>query len=635
MDYPDHLHDSHSDYPLAPERLIVETDMLSAKQHEQQEAYNTKARSTKFAKLVPNLFAKHNYACHYANLRFYLEHGLILKKIHRVLRFHQSRWLAPYIAKNSELRARARNDFEKEFYKLMNNAVYGKTCENVLKRQDIRLVTDSVKTKKLIDKPHCLGFKIFTENIAAIAMQKLAAEVNKPTYVGLAVLEYAKLHMYRFHYDQALKQWPDGHVRLILTDTDSLLYEIETEDVYENIRSNPELHGWFDLSNYAADHPLNNVTNKMVIGKMKDETAGKIMCEVVGLRAKMYSFKVYDPVTDTFKTTKKAKGIQKAAMETVTHDQYLEQLHNPEENHVTVRRIGQVMHTVLTFEQQKRGLCAFDDKRYLLDDCVDTLAHGHYKLRSEQHRENENNDGDSDTRPGPSQQGASVVTDEDGDEHLVVTQRVVVQSPVLQHLFETGDADEVDGESQRSASAASARPAAIQPQQLPATAPKRSREPAGATSKQAQAPKQPKLQQSVPVLVDEDELATAKNALRTRFNEMDVEIAETLVQAALVGLNGVASTTESLKAALQKRGGMDALCALAMLDDAQKSDKKKGLSNDEQLLFVVVKSTKVYHAPYTVNPHKSLFMLLTGRSANWWDNNHKRMLRSITEQPRT
>jgi hypothetical protein len=196
LDYPDRLHDSHSDYPLAPERIAVETEMLSDTQHEQQAIYCGKAGSTKFNKLIPNLFAKRNYACHYMNLQYYLDHGIELTKVHRVIRFKQSAWLANYISKNSQLRAKARNDFEKDFFKLMNNAVYGKTCENVLKRQNIELVTDAKRAKKLIDKPHCIGFRIFTQNIAAIAMQKLTSAIDKPTYVGLAVLEYAKLHMY-------------------------------------------------------------------------------------------------------------------------------------------------------------------------------------------------------------------------------------------------------------------------------------------------------------------------------------------------------------------------------------------------------------------------------------------------------
>ena len=209
LDYPDNLHDAHSDYPLAPERITVETHQLSDAQKDMLDVYDiiTKPTSstTKISKLVPNLFAKRNYACHYQNLRYYLEHGLVLKKIHRVLRFHQSRWLAAYIAKNSDLRAAAHNDFEKDFYKLLNNAVYGKTCENVLKRQDIHLVTDAKKTKRLINKPHCNGFRIFTEDIAAVSMQKLTAKIDKPTYVGFTVLEYSKLLMYRFHYDRVLE----------------------------------------------------------------------------------------------------------------------------------------------------------------------------------------------------------------------------------------------------------------------------------------------------------------------------------------------------------------------------------------------------------------------------------------------
>ena len=506
LDYPDHLHDTHNDYPLAPERLVVETDMLSSAQVEQQSAYDTKGDCMKFGKLIPNLFPKRNYACHYANLRFYMEHGLVLKKVHSVIRFHQSRWLAPYIAKNSDLRAKAHNDFEKDFYKLMNNAVYGKTCENVLKRQNIQLVTDGKRTKSLINKPHCTGYRIFTEDIAAVALQKLQVVVNKPTYVGLAVLEYAKLHMYRFHYDQALKHWPDGRARLVLTDTDSLLYEIQTEDVYEDIRNNADLYDWFDLSNYPEKHPMRNMSNKMVIGKMKDETGGKIMTEVVGLRAKMYSFKVYDPETGKFKTTTKAKGIQKASMGAITHEDYVDQLHNPHENHVTVRRIGQVLHTVLTFEQQKRALCALDTKRYLLDDHTDTLAHGHCRIRSEQPYEE-----------GTSERGLdecrNVFTDEDGDQHLVVRHDAAKQSPMLQQLLIDENEDGDDAE-----------------QEAPNEPAKRQ----NSTVQNAVPAKRARLQQPT---TDQNELAAAKSALlRGRFDDTDFEIAKTLISAAQAGL---------------------------------------------------------------------------------------------------
>jgi hypothetical protein len=173
LDYPDELHDAHSDYPLAPERMMVETELLSKAQMDMVDKYQKS--TVKTSKLVPNLFSKGKYACHYMNLKFYLEHGMKLTKIHRVIRFHQSKWLAPYIEKNSTLRAAAMNAFEKTFYKLMNNSVYGKTTENVLNRKDIRLENDRAKMRKLgqqatlywlshIHTRHCCDFTSETYN---------------------------------------------------------------------------------------------------------------------------------------------------------------------------------------------------------------------------------------------------------------------------------------------------------------------------------------------------------------------------------------------------------------------------------------------------------------------------------------
>jgi hypothetical protein len=465
LGYPDELHDIHSDYPLAPERMTVDTELLSAEQVDIGAQYQS--THIQSPKLVPNLFPKEKYSCHHMTLKFYLEHGMQLRKIHRVIRFHQSAWLAPYIEKNSTLRAAAKNDFEKDFFKLMNNSVYGKTTENVLNRKDIRLEHDRAKARRLINKPHCLGFRIFTPDIAAIALQKTAAEVNKPTYVGFAVLEYAKLLMYDFHYNHVLKQWPDGKARLILTDTDSLLYEIETEDMYEDIRGNATLHSWFDFSKYPKkEHPLASLydnANQMVIGKMKDEAGGQIMVDVVGLRAKMYSYKIFNPITNEFEETEKAKGIQHAAIKTFRHEDYVDQLENPHENRVVVRRIGHYFHINLTYEQSKRALCGFDDKRYLLPDLVDTLAHGHYKIRELGPTEaaaadfgagaaDDGNDfhsprtqqtasrrhlmaGSVRSNMDHSGEGASTLEDEHGDLHLLVRRSAVVKSAVYRTVF--------------------------------------------------------------------------------------------------------------------------------------------------------------------------------------------------------
>jgi hypothetical protein len=285
---------------------------------------------------------------------------------------------------------------------------------------------------------------------------------------------------------------------------------------------------------------------------------------------------------------------------------------------------------VMTFEQQKRAPCAFDDKRYLLDDGVDTLAHGHYRIRDEQIADDES------MEPHSTQRRENVITDEDGDEHLVVTHQTAARSPVLHQIFEDLQVNDDDDDEQPSPPRA--LPANHQPKPPIVQLKRNHQQPCTSTTvidpPNPKPTKQPKLQEQVPVLVNENELVAAKNALRTRFDEMDIEIAEELINTALAGLDGPTSTVESLEATLQRRGGMEALCSLAILEDAHKANKTIGLSGDEQLLFIAIKSTKVFHAPYTKNPHKSLFMLLTGRSASWWDKNHTRMLASIAQQPR-
>ena len=197
LEYPPELHDAHNDYPLAPERLNVQATLLSDAQVELRTHYHI-SESSYNPKLVPNLMPKKGYLCHYLNLQFYLTHGMQLSRVTRVLKFRQSKWLAPYIAKNSTLRAAAKNDFEKEFFKLMNNSIYGKTCENQKKRTDIKLVTSEAKFKKLSEKPHLKTTAIFGDSLVGMEMLKLKSLINKPFYVGFSVLELSKLHMYRF-----------------------------------------------------------------------------------------------------------------------------------------------------------------------------------------------------------------------------------------------------------------------------------------------------------------------------------------------------------------------------------------------------------------------------------------------------
>jgi hypothetical protein len=210
-------------------------------------------------------------------------------------------------------------------------------------------------------------------------MMKLKYKINKPFYVGFAVLELSKLHMFQFHYDFIKRVWPGKQSQLLFTDTDSLMYEITAPRVYDTIWANREK---FDLSDMPRNSPYYDPTNAKVIGKFKDEACGKSIIEFVGLRPKMYSFTVADEEGGTPAEKIRAKGIQRAACKNIRHADFLRQLHEPTENMLINRRIGSKLHRVYTYEFSKRGLCAFDDKRYICENGIDTIAHGHKCLRT-------------------------------------------------------------------------------------------------------------------------------------------------------------------------------------------------------------------------------------------------------------
>ena len=289
LEYPQELHDSHNDYPLGPEKVKVTEDMLS--DYCKKIANKYKISTGLIHKLIPKLNNKEKYVLHYRNLQLYLNLGLKLKKVHRVLKFNQSPWLKQYIDFNTQKRTQAKNSFEKDFFKLMNNSVFGKTMENIRKRVDVRLVTSKEKLSKLASKPTYVSSKIFNENLVAVHKIKETLTLNRPAYVGMCILDLSKTLMYDFHYNYIKSKYGDK-AKLLFTDTDSLTYEIKTKDVYRDFWNDKDR---FDNSDYPENSPYFNKTNKKVIGKFKDEAAGVPVVEFVGLRSKMYSyFKIND-----------------------------------------------------------------------------------------------------------------------------------------------------------------------------------------------------------------------------------------------------------------------------------------------------------------------------------------------------
>ena len=248
----------------------------------------------KCKKLVCNLFNKKKYVAHINTLKQALNHGLKLKKIHRVIEFNQEAWLKPYIDMNTELRKLSRNDFEKDLFKLMNNSVFGKTMENIRKHRDIKLVTTDKKRSKLVSEPNYHTINLISEDLSIIEMKKTKVRMNKPIY-----LTYLQTYLPDY-----MKPKYNDNVRLCYMDTDSFVMHIKTNDFYKDIASDVENR--FDTSNYEVNRPLPTGKNKKVIGLMKDELGGKIITEFVTLRPKTYSF-----LTDDGKEDKKAKGTKK------------------------------------------------------------------------------------------------------------------------------------------------------------------------------------------------------------------------------------------------------------------------------------------------------------------------------------
>ena len=180
-------------------------------------------------KLVCNLIDKKNYIVHINVLKQALDHGLKLRKVHRVIEFEQEAWLKEYIDVNTELRKKATNDFEKDFFKLMNNAVSGKTTENVRKHRHIKLVKSDKKRNKLVSEPNFYTMKLTDNNLAIIEMRKVKVKMNEPICLGLSILEISKITMYEFWYDYVKIKYEDK-ARLCYMDTDSFVVNIKTKD---------------------------------------------------------------------------------------------------------------------------------------------------------------------------------------------------------------------------------------------------------------------------------------------------------------------------------------------------------------------------------------------------------------------
>jgi hypothetical protein len=368
LHYPKELHDLHNGYALASENIEIKNSMLNQFQQENR-------KDSKIKKLTTSFYDKIEYGVNYRLLKLFIKQGLKITKFHRVVQYSQSPYMMSYINKNTEERKHAKNDFEKDFYKLMNNSVYGKTMENVRNRINFRLLTTEEQALSIRNTRK--KFTIFNENLVGVHLLKKEVKLNKPIFIGQNVLDESKVVMYDFHYNFMLKKFEKRNLDLLFTDTDSLCYHIKRQNPYEIIAQNKEL---FDLSAYPKSHELYDAANKKVIGKMKNESVdGQVhyITEFIGLRSKLYAYKTEDEDEH-----KKCKGVKRNVVASdIKFQDYKNTLFQRQKFNIKQNVFRSHKHQLFSENITKIGLSYNDDKSYILDNNINCYTFGHYKIK--------------------------------------------------------------------------------------------------------------------------------------------------------------------------------------------------------------------------------------------------------------
>lgn len=402
--YPENLHNSHNDYPLAPDSKIPRpSEHTKSVMRQMGKTPSVTGRSLP-KKLVQDFENKNKYVIHYRNLQLYLSLGMELTCIHRVVSFKQTPWLRDYIDFNIRMRAEAGDEIAKEFYKLMNNAVFGKTMEDVRKRRSIDFYFENDYERALhhVSSPFAKQFKIVKEDsMMVLEKRRHRVTLNRPVIVGMTILDLSKWHMYDFRYNKLASEFPYPESKVLYLDTDSLFLSLSSlngEPVLQKLANLHNRLGCLDISATHQQYPehelfslygANPKIGAKVPGNMKDENFGRPMLEAVFLCSKMYSMVVAKPKPKKaalnggiVKRTEhgKRKGIPKS-VEGITHNNYLRVGRENTRETVTFQTIEHDRRTysIYTEEKTKVALSSVDDKSFYYG-FNNSLRHGHYKI---------------------------------------------------------------------------------------------------------------------------------------------------------------------------------------------------------------------------------------------------------------
>lgn len=383
LDYPPELHREHSMYPLAPHRVAIPPAQWSDHTYKLAQALqDIGVFKIGQEKLVPDLTERRNYIVHYQNLKFYLAKGMRLRRIHRAVAFRQRAWMHDFVEFITVQRAKAVSEFESSFWKLILNSIYGRLLMDKGKHVSMKLIDDVKVFQKCASKPNFKSVTFYNSDFVGVQIKPESIELGNPVAVGFAVLELSKCHMYKFHYNHALPiLGGPSRCQLLMTDTDSLAYEVEGGDDPKELlaRVAPQ---YFDFSNFPPDHALYDAGNRKIKGTFKFEHAAQTISHFVGIRPKMYCFRFAGDDNSRQDDVAKAKGIPRMALNKLRFEDYCKALVEPGQTQTChFQCIRSKKHQLYTLKAKKKSLSSLDTKRWLCDDGINTLAHGDFRCR--------------------------------------------------------------------------------------------------------------------------------------------------------------------------------------------------------------------------------------------------------------
>ena len=327
--------------------------------------------------MTATLLNKKNYVVHYSTLKTYLELGLKIQKINKILGFEQTCFLKPYIDFCTQKRVDSKTEFKKRLWKLFINSVFGKFIESVRKYQKCDIVTSAKRFERSVSCPFFESAIIINENCVVILKRLKKITLNKPIAIGFTILDRSKDFMYDAFYNKITPNFE--HCKVIFSDTDSLCMEIQT-----NSKKSPllKLKDIMDFSNYPQSHPLYSITRKNKLSFFKDETKSDKIKKIVALRSKCYSFTTKNNIYQI-----KCKGVTKAYKKSLPFNAFISCLKRIRKHSVSQFHIRSRNHSITLDKSTRVGLSSYDCNRFILKCGIHTLPYGSYLCKNIFHDE--------------------------------------------------------------------------------------------------------------------------------------------------------------------------------------------------------------------------------------------------------